>query len=106
IEEKEGDYTPAPLTDWRENPLETVERKELGVALRQAVANLPGIYRQGFSLRDFEEINIEGKAEGLGVNPGVVKVRLHRARILLQKQLVPYLKTMAPARKGFFRRGL
>jgi len=106
IEEKEGDYTPAPLTDWREIPLEAVERKELRVALRQAVANLPDIYRQVFTLRDLEEFNIEETAEALGLNPGVVKVRLHRARILLQKQLVPYLKTMAPARKGFFRRGL
>src|SRR5215467_5972893 len=37
-EEKEGDYTPAPLTDWREIPLEALERKELRAALRKAVA--------------------------------------------------------------------
>src|SRR2546426_11199162 len=41
----EGDYTPAPLTDWREIPLETLERKELREALRVAVAELPDIYR-------------------------------------------------------------
>src|SRR3989475_8691474 len=29
----EGDYTPAPLTDWREIPLDTLERKELAAAL-------------------------------------------------------------------------
>ena len=34
-EEKEGDYAPAPLTDWREIPLETLERKELREALRE-----------------------------------------------------------------------
>src|SRR5260370_35072796 len=28
-EEQEGDYTPAPLTDGRESPLEALERKEL-----------------------------------------------------------------------------
>src|SRR5467141_2803179 len=44
----EGDYTPAPLTDWREIPLETLERKELREALRVAVAELPDIYRQVF----------------------------------------------------------
>src|SRR5258707_10091929 len=34
----EGDYTPAPLTDWRGNPLEALERKELREGVRTAVA--------------------------------------------------------------------
>ena len=105
-DEKEGDYTPAPLTDWREIPLEALERKELREALRKAVAELPAIYRQVFTLRDLEELNIEETAQALGVNPGTVKVRLHRARIILQKKLVPFLKTIAPARKGWFGRAL
>ena len=105
-EEKEGDYTPAPLTDWREIPLEALERKELREALRKAVAELPDAYRQVFVLRDLEELNIEETAQALGVNTGVVKIRLHRARIMLQKRLVPFLKTTAPARKGFFGRWL
>lgn len=104
-EDKEGDYTPAPLTNWREIPLEALERKELGEALRKAVAGLPDIYRQVFTLRDLEELNTEETAEALGLTPGTVKIRLHRARILLQKQLVPFLKTVAPARR-FFRRAL
>ena len=106
LQEQDEDYTPAPLTDWREIPLEALERKELREALRRAVRNLPDIYRQVFTLRDLEEFNIEETAEALGLNPGVVKVRLHRARILLQKQLVPFLKTARPAREGFFRRAL
>src|SRR3989449_7671595 len=69
IEEKEesheGDYTPAPLTDWREIPLEALERKELREALRGAVAELPYIYRQGLSFRDFEGLNIDESAEAL-----------------------------------------
>lgn len=106
VEKTEGDYTPAPLTDWREVPLEALERKELREALREAVAELPDTYRQVFVLRDLEELNIEETAQALGVNPGIVKVRLHRARIMLQKKLVPFLTTVAPARKGFFRRAL
>jgi len=102
----EGDYTPAPLTDWREIPLETLERKELREALRVAVAELPDIYRQVFTLRDLEELNIEETAQALGINPGTVKVRLHRARMMLQKRLVPFLKTTVPARRGFFGRAL
>jgi RNA polymerase sigma-70 factor (ECF subfamily) len=103
-EEHEGDYTPAPLTDWREIPLEMLERKEIREALRSAVAELPGIYRQVFTLRDLEELNVEETAQALGISANVVKVRLHRARILLQKRLAPFLKTTAPARKGFFGR--
>jgi RNA polymerase sigma-70 factor, ECF subfamily len=106
IEEHEGDFTPAPLTDWREIPLEALERKELREALRVAVAELPDIYRQVFILRDLEELNIEETAQALAINPGAVKVRLHRARMMLQKRLVPYLKTTAPARRGFFGRAL
>ena len=105
-EEKEGDFTPAALTDWREIPLEALERKELREALREAVVSLPDIYRQVFALRDLEELNTEETAEALGLTPGAVKVRLHRARILLQKRLVPFLKTAPPTRKGFFRRAL
>ncbi|OLC84749.1 MAG: RNA polymerase subunit sigma-24 [Acidobacteria bacterium 13_1_40CM_4_57_6] len=105
-ESHEGDYTPAPLTDWREIPLEALERKELREALRIAVAELPDIYRQVFTLRDLEELNIEETAQALGINPGAVKVRLHRARMMLQRRLVPFLKTTAPARKGFFGRAL
>jgi RNA polymerase sigma-70 factor, ECF subfamily len=105
-EAHEGDYTPAPLTDWREIPLEALQRKELREALRVAVAELPDIYRQVFTLRDLEELNIEETAQALGINPGAVKVRLHRARMMLQKRLVPFLKTAAPARKKFFGRAL
>jgi RNA polymerase sigma-70 factor, ECF subfamily len=105
-EGQEGDYTPAPLTDWREIPLEALERKELREALRTAVAELPDLYRQVFTLRDLEELNVEETADALGISANVVKVRLHRARIMLQKRLAPYLKTTAPPRRGFFGRAL
>src|SRR5204863_7999224 len=106
VGEYEGDYSPAQLTDWREIPVEAVERKELREALRAAVAELPDIYRQVFALRDLGELNVEETAQALGINTGAVKVRLHRARMMLQKRLVPYLKTTAPARKLFFGRAL
>ena len=101
---EEEEITPAPLTDWREIPLEALERKELREALRTAVAELPGIYRQIFTLRDLDQLNVAETASALGVNENIVKVRLHRARMMLQKSLVPFLKTTAPARKGFWGR--
>jgi RNA polymerase sigma-70 factor (ECF subfamily) len=101
---EEEEFTPAPLTDWKEIPLEALERKELREALRTAVGNLPDIYRQIFTLRDLEELNVAETAAALGINENMVKVRLHRARMMLQKSLVPFLKTTAPARKGFWGR--
>ena len=104
VQGEEQEITPAPLTDWREIPLEALERKELREALREAVAELPGIYRQIFTLRDLDGMNVAETAAALGINENMVKVRLHRARMMLQKRLVPFLKTSAPARKGFWGR--
>ena len=101
-EEKSGDFTPAMLTDWREVPLEALERKELGGQIQRAIAGLPKIYRDVVELRDIEELDVQETADMLGVTAGTVKVRLHRARLMLQKELVPVLQKQAPARRGIF----
>jgi len=103
-EEREGDFTPAVLTDWREIPSEALEKKEMRQKLREAVEQLPPIYREVLVLRDLEELNQEETASALGIPVTLVKVRLHRARMMLQKLLVPVLSAAAPARKGFFGR--
>jgi RNA polymerase sigma-70 factor (ECF subfamily) len=100
--EQDGDFTPAVLTDWREIPLEALERKEIRHALAEAVGQLPAIYRQVFTLRDMQELDVRETAELLQISANVVKVRLHRARMLLQKRLAPVLKASLPARKRFF----
>jgi RNA polymerase sigma-70 factor, ECF subfamily len=100
--EPEGDFTPALLTDWREIPLEALERKEVREALVAAVGQLPAIYREVFTLRDIEELDVRETAEVLEISANVVKVRLHRARMLLQKRLAPLLKTAQPDRRRFF----
>jgi RNA polymerase sigma-70 factor (ECF subfamily) len=53
-------------------------------------------------LRDIEEMDIRETATALGITEGTVKVRLHRARALLQRNLAPRLKGFAPKRKGLF----
>jgi RNA polymerase sigma-70 factor (ECF subfamily) len=102
IDDQTGDYTPAILTSWREIPSETLERKELGAILRRAIEGLPEIYRNVVLLRDIEEMDVRETAAALGVTEGAVKVRLHRARALLQRDLAPQLKGFAPKRKGLF----
>jgi RNA polymerase sigma-70 factor (ECF subfamily) len=103
-EDRAGDFTPAVLTDWREIPSEALEKKEMRQILRQAVDQLPPIYREVLVLRDLEELNQEETASALGINVPLVKVRLHRARMMLQKLLAPTLRPAAPAKKGFFGR--
>jgi RNA polymerase sigma-70 factor (ECF subfamily) len=102
IDDSTGDYTPAILTSWREIPFEALERKELGAMLREAIDSLPEIYRNVVLLRDIEELDVRETAEALGINEGAVKVRLHRARALLQKDLAPKLGGFAPKKKGLF----
>jgi RNA polymerase sigma-70 factor (ECF subfamily) len=88
------------LTSWREVPLEALERKELGAILRRAIEGLPEIYRNVVLLRDIEEMDVRETSTALGITEGAVKVRLHRARTLLQRELAPRLEGFAPRRKG------
>ena len=99
--EGEGHVTPALLRDWREIPSEALERKEVRSLLQEAITNLPTIYREVFLLRDVEELSVSESAEALGITIASVKVRLHRARIMLQKKLVPQLKRVNPKRRWF-----
>jgi len=101
-EDRSGDFTPAVLTSWREVPAETLERKELSAVLRKAIEGLPEIYRNVVLLRDIEEMNGKEAAVVLGISEGAVKVRLHRARALLQRDLAPKLKGFAPRRGRLF----
>ena len=94
-----GVVSPALLRDWREIPSELVERQEIRQMLQEAVLGLPTIYRQVFQLRDVEDLNVKETAEVLGISVPSVKVRLHRARIMLQKQLSPLLKSVNPSAK-------
>jgi RNA polymerase sigma-70 factor, ECF subfamily len=102
-DETAGDFTPAILTSWREVPVEALEQKELGAILRKAIEALPEIYRNIVVLRDIEEMDIRETATALGISEAAVKVRLHRARAMLQRELAPQLKAFAPKRKGLFR---
>ena len=101
-DEQTGDYTPAILTSWREIPAEALEQKELGNLLRKAIEGLPEIYRNVVLLRDIEELDIRESAAVLKISEASVKVRLHRARALLQRELAPRLKAFTPAKRRWF----
>ena len=96
---EEKSIAPALLRDWREMPSETLERAEIRTLIQEAVDTLPDIYRQVFLLRDVEELNMNETAQALNISISNVKVRLHRARMMLQKQLAPQLKTTSQGSK-------
>jgi RNA polymerase sigma-70 factor, ECF subfamily len=97
--EAEGHVLPAQLRDWKEIPSEALERKEVRSMLEDAVTSLPLIYREVFQLRDVEQLNVNEAAATLGISIGAVKVRLHRARMMLQKILAPQLKEVVAKRR-------
>jgi RNA polymerase sigma-70 factor, ECF subfamily len=103
-QDEEGAPIPAVISDWREVPSQALERKELREMLQAAVASLPEIYRETVLLRDVEELSIAETAAVLGVREGVVKTRLLRARLMLQKILAPQLKSQGGGLFGLFRR--
>jgi RNA polymerase sigma-70 factor (ECF subfamily) len=88
----DSDYTPAVLTDWREIPSEALERKELRALLRRGLDELPEKYREVLISRDVRELNIEETAQLLGISIGMVKTRLFRARLMMQKIVAPELR--------------
>jgi RNA polymerase sigma-70 factor, ECF subfamily len=91
---EDNTLSPALLRHWREIPSEIVERAEVRKLIHAAIEALPSIYREVFVLRDVEELSINETAQALTISIPSVKVRLHRARIMLQKQLAPQLRTV------------
>jgi RNA polymerase sigma-70 factor (ECF subfamily) len=99
--DEEGHVSPALLRDWREIPSESLERLEMRQVLQEAISALPPIYREIFLLRDVEELSTAEAVKVLQITPASVKVRLHRARMMLQKSLAPQLKQMNSKRRWF-----
>lgn len=64
--------------------------KELQERLEQAIDELPDGYREIFIMKEIEKMPIKEIAPVFNINPGAVKTRLHRARLLLRAKLSDY----------------
>ncbi len=62
-------------------------RKEMHECIRNLVENLPENYRTVLVLSEFEELKDKEIAEILGLSLNTIKIRLHRARAKLRKEL-------------------
>ncbi|MEO6982993.1 MAG: sigma-70 family RNA polymerase sigma factor [Edaphobacter sp.] len=90
--DNESDSVPRQFADWHDLPNEALEREQLRDAVRDAVDKLPVIYRDVLLLIDSQHLSYLTVAEGLGVSVGVVKTRVHRARMRIQEQLGPVFR--------------
>jgi RNA polymerase sigma-70 factor (ECF subfamily) len=81
----------SPARAWRGGAEELLQQQETRELVRAAIDRLPESYRTVLLLRDIEELDTEETARLLGIAPGAVKTRLHRARQALRTLLDPHL---------------
>jgi RNA polymerase sigma-70 factor, ECF subfamily len=68
-------------------PERSLMRRENAKRLRAAVQKLPPDYRLILVLHDMEELSDDDIAEITGLRQGTIRVRLHRARLFVRKEL-------------------
>jgi RNA polymerase sigma-70 factor (ECF subfamily) len=76
------------------NPEMFAIRSEEAGRLRDAIQRLPPQYRIVLVLRDMEGLTDDEVAEITGLRPGTVRVRLHRARLFVRKELMKAWKPL------------
>ncbi len=81
------------------NPEEEANRRALGRVLESAIDSLPESYRSVFMLREVEGMSTAETADCLDMSEDAVKVRLHRARALMRKEI--YQQTGAATASAF-----
>ena len=83
------------------NPEEQLSVSELGRALEVAILSIPEQYRLVLMMRDVEQLNTQETAAALALTEENVKVRLHRARAMVRKNLFVQAGAEAPTAFGF-----
>src|SRR5581483_2341557 len=71
-------------------------RGEQAERLREAIQKLPPQYRVVLVLRDMEGLSDDEVAEITGLRSGTVRVRLHRARLFVRKELMKMIGLLHP----------
>lgn len=89
------DVDALPLSDPGSGPETTVEDRERGAYVRQAVLDLPEASRAVLVLREYEGLSYREIADVLSIPIGTVMSRLNYARNWLRERLSPYLEEAA-----------
>jgi RNA polymerase sigma factor (sigma-70 family) len=89
------DRRPAPVADdLAADPAEVVADRELAARVRDAIASLPPGQRDAVTLFYLAGLSHAEAAAHLGIPPGAVKTRLHKARAGLRTRLEPLRKEL------------
>lgn len=83
------------------NPEAALHEAQLQRLLEHAIDALPEDFRVTFVLREVEQMTVAETAACLGIEPGTVKTRVHRARQLLQKNISSELGAVLSGAYGF-----
>ena len=75
------------IPDPSELPDDAAVRSEVQAQVRKAIGDLPPSYRIVLVMRDMEQLSTQEVAEALGLEISAVKMRLHRARLMVRKSL-------------------
>lgn len=75
------------IPDISHPPEREAARIELRVALAAAIETLPPEYRVVLVMRDMEQLSTRETAEAIGLPESTVKMRLHRARLAVRREL-------------------
>jgi len=78
-----------PLADTAPGPMGEIGRAELRSDVRPALDGLSDEHREALVLRYYVGLSERAMADVLGVRPGTVKSRLHRALLALGEALGP-----------------
>jgi RNA polymerase sigma-70 factor (ECF subfamily) len=96
-----GDPLMSTFAATEPSPEQQVSQAELGRVLETAILAIPEKYRAVLMLRDVENMSTAEVAGTLGLTEENVKVRLHRARALVRKELYATTGAVAPQVFGF-----
>ncbi|MCS6817259.1 MAG: sigma-70 family RNA polymerase sigma factor [Blastocatellia bacterium] len=98
----QGEQKPLEIPDWSNIPEDRLLRDEIKALVRRATLALPTNYRQVLVLRDMEGLSTKEVADVLGISEQNVKIRLHRARLFMRKELERYFSPRAqqPEQRG------
>ena len=88
------------LEDAALGPEDNVSQAEQANLLHKAVLQISPALRMVLVLHDMEELETDQVAQILGLQSGTVRVRLHRARLLVRREMARLLEKVADEKKS------
>jgi RNA polymerase sigma-70 factor, ECF subfamily len=82
-----GEGVGTEIPDPSAMPHDDAVRAETAATVRKAIGDLPPSYRIVLVMRDMEQLTTHEVAHALGLEVSAVKMRLHRARLMVRKSL-------------------